>query len=241
MLAYFNRVRQATATTGTGALTLGAAVAGFRTLQAAGAAANTVLRYWIEDGSDWEYGRGVFNGTTGLTRTLRGSSTGALLNLSGNATVFCDVAAEDLVSAVSDPFRNLIINGNFAINQRQYASGAALSAGAYAHDRWRCGATGAAYSYSTAANGDTTVTITSTLMQVIEGAFVVRTGYVLSWTGTAQARYATGGSNPAGAYAASPLLITAGVGANINIEFNAGTLGLVQCEPCQHRGRRDAV
>ena len=44
-------------------------------------------------------------------------------------------------------FRNLLIDGNFAVNQRGYASGVALGAHSYAHDRWQeaIGNTGAAY------------------------------------------------------------------------------------------------
>ncbi len=45
-------------------------------------------------------------------------------------------------SGATHSWVNRVINGNFAINQRGYASGAALAAGAYAHDRWRAGAGG---------------------------------------------------------------------------------------------------
>jgi len=71
---------------------------------------------------------------------------------------------------------------------------------------------------------------------VVEAKNVQATAYVLSWTGTAQARYAVNSATPAGAYAASPILITGQtVGTVMSVEFgngaSAGTLGAVQLEP----------
>jgi hypothetical protein len=93
-----NRVRFTTATTGTGTITAGAAVSGFR--DPAGdsnlADADTVA-YFIEDGTAWEHGTGVLASTkTTMTRVLRESSTGALLNLSGSAVVFLSPGRIDL-------------------------------------------------------------------------------------------------------------------------------------------------
>lgn len=97
MAKLFNRVRQATATTGTGAVTLGAAVTGFQTFAAAGAATGDVVSYAIEDGTAWEVGTGTYNATAGtITRTLVASSTGALLSLSGAAQIFSTALAADI-------------------------------------------------------------------------------------------------------------------------------------------------
>lgn len=81
-------VQQNTATTGTGTVTLGAAVTGFRTVAGASIADGSVVSYAILDGTDRETGTGVIgaSGTT-LTRVLRASTTGSLLNLSGSAAV----------------------------------------------------------------------------------------------------------------------------------------------------------
>jgi hypothetical protein len=128
---------------------------------------------------------------------------------------------------------NRIINGNFAVNPRGYASGTALPAtpvtAAYGHDRWKAGAGGCTYTF-TAAVPDTTITITAnTLTQIIEAGVIEGGVYTLSWTGTAQARVYQG--TPAGSYAASPV-VTASLpgGTNTTVEFNTGTVGKVKFE-----------
>jgi microcystin-dependent protein len=94
----YDRVMVVTATTGTGTVTCGAAVTGFRPLTGVVANAATV-RYLIEDdgvSGAWEIGSGAFTDSSNtLTRTLIASSTGALLNLSGNARVSLIASALD--------------------------------------------------------------------------------------------------------------------------------------------------
>lgn len=133
-------------------------------------------------------------------------------------------------------FRNRIIDGNFAVNQRAQASGVALAAGAYGHDRWKAGAGGCTYTF-TAGTPDTAITITAgSLQQVIETVNVEGGVYCLSWSGSATGRVAstaTGASSPTTtAYAAGPIVLP-GVNADlaVTVEFGPGTLGLVQVEP----------
>ena len=100
MTAGYNRAKMTTATTGTGTLTLGAAVDGFQSFAAAGVANATTVAYIIEDGDAWEVGTGVYttSGTT-LTRVVEESSNAdAALNLTGSAEVFIGLTAAALAA-----------------------------------------------------------------------------------------------------------------------------------------------
>jgi hypothetical protein len=126
--------------------------------------------------------------------------------------------------------RNYLINGAFQINQGGYISGTVLAAGAYGHYQWKAGSGGGDYFFAQS-TGNTTITIVAgkSLIQPIEDVRVTGGGnYTLVWTGTAQARAGVNTLTPAGAYAASPLLITGQTdGTVMSVEFNAGTLGNV--------------
>lgn len=120
--------------------------------------------------------------------------------------------------------RNRVINGNFNINQRNWAGTVNLSAGVYGHDRWKAGSGGATYTFA-ASGADTTLTISAgTLQQVIEGSNLEGGTFTLSWTGTAQGKI--GG----GSLSSSPVSGTVTAGADLTIEFSTGTLGTVQLE-----------
>jgi hypothetical protein len=147
-----------------------------------------------------------FNGTTGITYSDGSTQSNSQVGM-----------------------KNRIIDGGFIINQRAYVSNTALSAGVYAHDRWKAGASGCTYTFTQGSLGvNTTITITAgTLVHVIEGCNLAEGGtYVLSWTGTAQGRL------NGGTYGSSGTVTVTGwtAGTNLNVEFNTGTVGSVQLE-----------
>jgi len=94
-----NRAKMSTSATGTGSpITLGSAEDGYQSFADAGVANADVVRYVIEDGSNFEIGTGTYtsSGTT-LSRTVSESSnSNNAINLSGSATVFIGATAEDI-------------------------------------------------------------------------------------------------------------------------------------------------
>jgi hypothetical protein len=102
-----NRVKESTATTGTGPVTLAGASDGFQSFNTAFANGDTVY-YTIVGGTQWEVGIGVFtsSGTT-LSRdvVLSSSNAGSLVNFSaGSKDVFCTVPAERIGIKLLDQF-----------------------------------------------------------------------------------------------------------------------------------------
>ena len=110
MATLVNRAKVATATTGTGTISLGAADVGYQTFADAGVSNADVVRYTIEDGTAWEIGTGTYTATAygnALSRSMTESSTGSLLSLTGAASVFVTAAAADIQQPPSEgPFVN---------------------------------------------------------------------------------------------------------------------------------------
>jgi hypothetical protein len=114
---FANRALVATATTGTGTVTLGSALAGYQTFGDAGVQDGDLVRYLIIDDTDWEVGIGTYtsSGTT-LSRTASESSattTALELDLSGNARVMVIASAEDYETFIKGPAS--VTTGNVAV------------------------------------------------------------------------------------------------------------------------------
>lgn len=163
-------------------------------------------------------------------RVLYGKADGRMYNKNA-----AGIETPLIVTASQLAFRNKIICGNFNVNQRVVAGTVILAAGQYGHDRWKAGAAGCTYTFSTS-NGITTLNITAgSLVQVVYGPNLSSGNYILTWAGTAQGKIA------AGAYGASGVTAAVIGGTNTSVEFNIGTLSLVQFEndnissPFEHR------
>ena len=112
-----------------------------------------------------------------------------------------------------------------------------LSAGQYGHDRMKAGASGCTYTFASAADGDTTFTITAgSLIQAVDVGNVFSSALWLTWTGTVAARVYQGAASSApalGAGSAVPIdgttvnaILATGLalGTITLVEFGTGTL-----------------
>src|ERR1700750_1363032 len=112
MLQIADRIRETTTTTGTGALTLAGAAAGYAAFSSACAVGDTCY-YGLQavDGSGnptgaWEVGIGTYSATNQLTRTtiLASSNAGAAVNLAAGTTqVWLDYPARAVRTSVGTP------------------------------------------------------------------------------------------------------------------------------------------
>lgn len=133
-----------------------------------------------------------------------------------------DIAAQEQLSA---GLKNLLINGNLAINQRAYVSGTAtISANQYTLDRWRVVSSGQNLAFSAAGNGNQVTTPAGGVEQVIEGANIGGGTYVLSWQGTAVATVNGTTVSNGGTF-------TLPANTNAVVRFSGGTVSRAQLEP----------
>ena len=120
--------------------------------------------------------------------------------------------------------RNLIINGDFRINQRSYVSGTATTtANQYTVDRWRVVTSGQSITLASSGNGFIVTAPSGGLEQVIEGSSIDAGTYTINWTGTATC--AVGGTARAKGASFS---VTANT--NLTVRFSSGTVSQVQLE-----------
>lgn len=149
------------------------------------------------------------------------STTGKLLK------VLSALQVRTAARVQSSSLRNKLRNPLFSINQRKVSGTVNLAAGAFGHDRMRAGANGCTYTFATT-NGVTTINISAgSLQQPVQASdFAGEAGtYFLSWSGTAQGRINGGSYGLTGEVSA-----VCDGSANVVVEFNVGTVSLVQLE-----------
>jgi hypothetical protein len=169
----------------------------------------------------------VKNGATAI-ESLGDAIDASMTDLKGGTTgqVLAKASDTDMDFTWSTPSTggapvNLLLNSNFALNQRAYVSAANLASGIYGFDRWKSNFTNTTLTFTASTQGQSlTINSGGGLQQIIEQGLVRAGTYTLSWTGTATARvYNSGGSAPS--YTASPVTFTADGTANVVVEFTA--------------------
>jgi len=119
---------------------------------------------------------------------------------------------------------NLLINGNFNINQRVYVSGVAtVGANQYTLDRWRVVTSGQSLTFAASGNGNLVTAPAGGIEQVIEGASIGLAPAVINWVGTATCTV-DGVAKTKGA------AVTLVPGTNCTVKFTSGTVSQAQLE-----------
>jgi hypothetical protein len=149
-MSLFDRVAETSLSIGTGAMTLsGAALPGMQTVAAAGVTSGgQIVGTFVDEARQWEVGVYTFGPGNTLARTeVLGSSTGgaAISWAAGTKTFFCSMPAR-LQKWPTGQQSSLIINGGFAVDQRNAGGAQTIPVGslAYTVDRFYAAATGAA-------------------------------------------------------------------------------------------------
>ena len=174
MTKFANRAKMSISSTGTGNVTLNAAVAGYRTFAAAGIVDTDVIRYIIEDGTAWEIGTGLMSSSaTVMARTVEESSnSNNALDLTSAAKVLIGLTSGDLGSKVYATINDLVAATGMVVGDMAMVN-ATKKMYMYTASGWwfiatltntaPTSITGANTSYALASDGTaTTVTLTST-------------------------------------------------------------------------------
>jgi hypothetical protein len=99
---FADRVRESTATTGTGTITLSGTFPGFRAFSSAFTNAD-VIYYTLVSGNDWEVGIGTYSTNTLTRDTVTSSSSGgSKITLVGTSEVFCSFPAKAINDIIDE-------------------------------------------------------------------------------------------------------------------------------------------
>lgn len=161
---------------GTGAITLGAALSGYRDFATAGISNGDVVSYAIQDGVNWECGAGTYSsaGPT-LTRTTieASSSAGAAISATSSATVMItplvadfgrkllvDTALNDQILAASGTWTKPAVAGSWAVVELW---GGGMGGGKGATTSLRYGGSGGCYQQFVVPFADLPATASATI------------------------------------------------------------------------------
>jgi hypothetical protein len=158
-----------------------------------------------------------YNGSDYSISILDNQNNVVFQTLSAFGSGFIDTAGGTPIVSVL-PSNNLLQNTDLENIFSGHASPLVLTALQKGHDLFLAGAAGVTYSY-VSSNNITTITITAgSLTQTFPGKNVYSGEYVLSWTGTAQARI------NGGTYAVSPIVVSVTGGTDLICEWTTGTM-----------------
>lgn len=117
---------------------------------------------------------------------------------------------------------NLLINGNFTLNQRAFAGGS-LAAGSYGFDRWKAGAAGANLSRS----GDTLMLASGSIIQVVEPA-IFGLGDIANETLTISLDHVSGAAVTVSVFGEDRIIDNAGGRSSANFQVPGGHGGTIE-------------
>jgi hypothetical protein len=130
-----DRVLETTVAPGTGNVTLGGAVSGYRSFASVATANGDMFTYVIAAGANWETGIGTRLSSTSFSRSVLTSSNGnSLVNFSGTCEVWIDWT-HDFISAIGGGDNNMILNSAMAVDQAH--NGNLVTGGGYILDQWQ--------------------------------------------------------------------------------------------------------
>jgi len=192
-LAINNRVRETTATTGTGAVTLAGAVDGFQTFAAGiGNSNTTYYAISLNTANEWEVGLGTLNGDSStLTRTevLESSNGDAAVDFAaGSKEVFCTLPSEKaLYLDASGALANATVITDANINASGSASASTFLRG---DNSWTAVSGGSVTDETESFNNYSNITASRTLTMssgsnyMLVGAITVNDTYTWDVAGT---------------------------------------------------------
>jgi hypothetical protein len=144
MTTLYDRVQETTTTSGTGDLTLGGAVPGYRSFSTV-LANGATTPYVVVGGTEWECGRGTMSGTTVLQRTnvTASSNNGSPVNFSaGTKQVFIAVTG-DVFEEISGGSGGSLVGawsarpGSAANGTSYYATDSIINPSVFTGSGWR--------------------------------------------------------------------------------------------------------